>query len=119
MANMVKELGDYTVRKNILIGQESYYLALPVKVSGSANTVIKAGQPLAGDLQDRATAFTASTSNAKGINLHEVKLDADGKGNATIVIRGCVDAKKLDAAIVTAIGSANLDGIDVVEGSAY
>lgn len=115
---MVEKVNEYGVRKTIVIGQESYYLALPVKVSGSANAVIKAGQPLAGDLADRDTAFTASTSNAKGINLHEVKLDADGKGNATILIRGCVDAKKLDSAIVTAIGSANLDGIVVVEGSA-
>lgn len=115
---MVEKVNDYTVQKNILIGQESYYLALPVKLSGSANAVIKAGQPLAGDLTDRATAFTASTSSSKGINLHEVKLDADGKGNGTIVIRGCVDAKKLDSAIVTAIGTANIDGIVVVEGSA-
>ena len=118
MANMVNKVNDYTNRKTILIGQESYYLALPVKLSGSANAVVKAGQPLAGDLTDRNTAFTASTSSSKGILLHEVKLDADGKGNGTIVIRGCVDAKKLDAAIVTAIGTANLEGIVVVEGSA-
>ena len=115
---MVEKVNDYTVQKNILIGQETYYLALPVKLSGSANAVIKAGQPLAGDLTDRATAFTASTSNSKGINLHEVKLDANGKGNGTIVIIGCVDAKKLDSAIVTAIESANIDGIVVAEGSA-
>ena len=65
MANMVTKVDDYSVRKTILIGQESYYLAVPVKLSGSANAVVKAGQPLAGDLEDRDTAFTASTSNAK------------------------------------------------------
>jgi len=115
---MVEKVNDYAVRKTVLIGQESYYLAVPVKLSGSANAVLKAGQPLAGDLQDRDTAFTASTSNAKGLLLHEVKLDAAGKGNGTIVIRGCFDAKKLDASIVSAIATANIDGIVVVEGSA-
>ena len=35
----------YGVRKTIMIGQDSFYIALPVKVSGSANAVIKAGEP--------------------------------------------------------------------------
>ena len=39
---MVETVGTYGVRKTILIGQESYYIDLPVKVSGTANTLIKA-----------------------------------------------------------------------------
>lgn len=118
MANMVVKTGEYGVRKTILIGQESFYIALPVLVSGSANAVIKAGQPLVGDLEDRDTAFTAGTSNAKGVNLHDVKLDADGKGNATIVIAGCIDLLKLDSTVATALKSAAIPNIILVKGSA-
>ena len=34
-------------QKQILIGQDSYFISLPVIVSGSANGVLKAGQPIA------------------------------------------------------------------------
>ena len=112
------KVGEIGTRKTIMIGQDSYYLALPVVVSGSANATIKAGQPLVGNLLKRDTAFTAGTSNAVGMNLHDVKLDGDGKGNATLVIRGCVDKLKLDSTVATALASANLDGIVIVEGSA-
>lgn len=115
---MVEQGNEYFVRKTILIGQETYYLALPVKVSGSANATIKAGQPLAGDLTDRSSEFTASTSDSVGVNLHEVKLNGDGKGNATIVIKGCIDKEKIDSTIATAITTAAIDGIVLVEGSA-
>lgn len=118
MSNMVTKTGEYGVRKTILIGQESYYIALPVKVSGSANAVIKAGQPLVGDLEDRDTAFTAGTSSAVGANLHDVQLDADGNGNATIVIAGCIDLLKVEASIATALKSANIANIILVKGSA-
>lgn len=115
---MVEKVGDFGVRKTILIGQESYYAALPVKVSGEANAVVKAGEPIVGDLTDRDTEFTVGTENAVGINLHEVKLDANGKGNATCVFRGVVDAKKLEAGVAANVKTAAIAGIDLVEGSA-
>lgn len=115
---MVEKVAEYATRKTIMIGQDSYYLALPCVVSGSANATIKAGQPLVGDITKRDTAFTAGTSGAVGMNLHDVKLDANGTGNATLVIRGCVDSLKLDSAVATALASANIDGIVIVEGSA-
>ena len=118
MSNMVTKVGDYNTRKTILIGQESYYIALPVIVSGSANATIKAGQPLVGDLEDRDTAFTAGTSNAVGANLHDVVLDADGKGNATLVIAGCIDLLKVESSIATALKTAAIDKIILVKGSA-
>lgn len=109
----------YGNRKNILIGQDSFHIALPVKLSGSANATIKAGQPLVGDLAKRLSVeFTAGTESAKGILLHEVTLDKNGKGNGTIVVAGCIDKLKLDNDIVTAIGSANIANIIVTEGSA-
>jgi len=115
---MVEKVGEYGVRKTILIGQETYYAALPVKLSGSANATVKAGEPIIGDLTDRNTAFTVGTSSAVGICLHEVKLDAAGKGNATCVFRGTVDVKKIDATVATHITTAAIPGIDLVEGSA-
>lgn len=119
MSNMVKQVGTFGTRKTILIGQESFYIAVPVKISGSANATVKAGEPLVGDLTDRDTAFTVGTSNAVGVNLHEVVLDADGKGNATLVIAGCLDSKKIDSTVLTHIGTAALPHIIVVGGSAY
>ena len=115
---MVEKVGKYYVPKNIMIGQDSYYLALPVRISGTPNTVIKAGQPLAGDLTKRDTAFTANTSGAVGMNLHDEQLDSTGKGNATLVIRGCVDKLKLDTSVAADLTTAAIDGIVLVEGSA-
>lgn len=110
---------SYGNRKTILISQDSYHVALPVKLTGSANTVMKAGQPLVGDLASRlSTEFEAGTSSATGVLLHEVTLDSKGKGNGTIVIVGCIDKLKVDGSIATAIASANIDGIKLVEGSA-
>lgn len=106
--------------KNILIGQASYYIALPIKVSGSANTTIKAGEPLTGDLKTRlSTEFTASTSSAVGLLLHDVVLDGSGKGNGTILIAGCVDKLKIDSAVESNIETAKADLplIILVEGS--
>jgi len=117
---MVEQVGTYGVRKTILIGQETYYGALPVKLSGSANAVVKAGEPIIGDLKDRATEFTVGTSGAVGINLHEVKLNASGKGNGTIVLAGCIDELKLDNTVASHLESAKSDlkNIIVVKGSA-
>ena len=115
---MVEQVATYGVRKTILIGQETYYIAIPVKLTGTANATVKAGEPIIGDLKDRATAFTVGTTNAVGINLHEVKLDANGKGNATCVVAGCVDSKKVDSSVLTNIGTAAIPTIIVMEGSA-
>ena len=115
---MVEKVGEYGVRKTILIGQETYYLALPVKISGSANATVKAGEPIIGDLTDRGTEFTVGTSSDVGINLHEVKLDANGKGNATCVFVGNIDVKKIDSSVATNITTAAIPGINLVEGSA-
>ena len=110
----------YVNRKTIMIGQDSYYIALPIVLSGSANGVIKAGEPLTGNIEKRDTAFTASTSSTVGINLHDVQLDANGKGNGTLVIAGCVDLLKLDDTVKSHVASAKSDlpRIIFVEGSA-
>lgn len=111
---------EYGNVKNILIGQASYYIALPIKVSGSASTTIKAGEPLTGDLTTRLSSeFTASTSGAVGLLLHDVALDSSGKGNGTLLIAGCVDKLKIDSAVLGNITTAKADLplIIVAEGS--
>lgn len=117
---MVEKIATYGVRKNILIGQESYYIALPCRVNGTPGSVIKAGEPLKGDIEDRDTAFTANTSGAVGINLHDVKLDSAGNGNATLVLAGCVDVLKLESTVAAHVetAKADLDKIIFVKGSA-
>lgn len=120
MANMVTHTSYAKNQKQILIGQDSYYIALPVIVSGTAGSTIYAGQPIAGDITNRDTAFTATSGAANGILLHDVVLDADGKGNGTLVLAACVDLLKLENAVQTAIASATgLDRIIFVKGSAY
>lgn len=120
MANLVKKVGSYGTPKNILIGQESYYVALPVVLSGSANGLLKAGSALAGDITKRDSAFTASTSGAVGVLLHDVELDADGKGNGTIVLAGCIDLLKLESDVQESLASIAeaLPRIIFVKGSA-
>ena len=72
MANMVKSFDYGKNQKQILIGQDSYYIALPVIVRGTANTKMYAGQPIKGDITKRDTAFTAASDTAQGILLHDV-----------------------------------------------
>lgn len=118
------EKQTYGNTKNILIGQASYYIALPVRLSGTAKTTIEAGSPLTGDITTRDTAFTASTTDAVGILLHDVVLDGEGKGNGTLVLAGCVDLLKLSSTvqgnITTALADDGqaLDRIIFVKGSA-
>lgn len=108
-------------RKTILIGQDSFYIALPIKVSGSAKATIKAGEPLTGDVATRLTSeFTASTTGAVGLLLHEVVLDEKGKGNGTIVVAGCIDKLKLESDVLAHVNTAKEDlaNIIITEGSA-
>ena len=106
-------------RKTILIGQDSFYIALPVKLSGSANATIKAGEPLVGDVASRLSVeFTAGTESATGLLLHDVVLDANGKGNGTIVVAGCIDKLKLEADVLAKVETVEIPNIIVTEGSA-
>ena len=109
----------YGNRKTILIGQDSFHIALPVKLSGSANATIKAGEPLVGDVASRLSVeFTAGTSGATGLLLHDVVLDAKGKGNGTIVLAGCIDKLKLDSDVLARVEGVEIANIIVTEGSA-
>lgn len=119
MANMVSHFDFGKNQKQILIGQDSYFISLPAVIKGSAGQKMYAGQPLAGDISNRDAGFTAG-SEAVGILLHDVVFDADGNANGTIVLAACVDLLKLEEEVQTAIASATgLDRIIFVKGSAY
>lgn len=119
MANMVSHVNYGKNQKQILIGQDSYFISLPVKLSGTAGAKMFAGQPLSGDIKNRDAAFTAGTE-AVGVLLHDVVFDADGNANGTIVLAGCIDLLKLEESIQSAIqGATGLDRIIFVKGSAY
>lgn len=109
----------YGNRKTILIGQDSFHIALPIKLTGSANAVVKAGEPLVGNVAQRLSVeFAAGTSDAAGLLLHDVQLDKNGKGNGTIVLAGCIDKLKLDSEVLARVEGVEIPNIIITEGSA-
>lgn len=67
---------------------------------GDANgkKIIKAGTPLTGNIDTRATAFTAAgESNAVGVLLHDVDV-TKGPANGTLLMFGFVNTNRLDSA---------------------
>lgn len=125
----------YGNRKTILIGQDSYNISLPCIIGNTGLTavdgkkILKAGTPLYGDITARDTAFVKATtsgsdgnktSNATAILLHDVDV-TDGNANGTIVLAGCIDLLKLDAAtqaLIDAETKKALSNIIFVKGSA-
>jgi hypothetical protein len=123
---------EYGIRKDIVIGVESYYIALPAQVTNTGITadsdgrkILRAGTPVSGDITKRDTAFvkastTSGASNATAIVLHDVDV-TDGANNATIVLAACIDTLKLDTAtkaLITSEVKTALPRIIFVEGSA-
>lgn len=72
-------------------------------VAEGTKKVVKAGTPLAGNLDARTTAFTAATagssteaSNAVGVLLHDVDVTT-GDANGTLLLFGFVNTNRIDA----------------------
>lgn len=99
--NVITKTG--TTRKTILIDQQNS-TALSCKVAAGAD--LKAGTPLAGNLKNRATAFTKATTGADavGILVHDVNAK-DEQQNAQVLIFGIVDLSKLDTDVQALITS--------------
>ena len=118
---MAKE--TFGVDKYILIAQDSDYVALPAQIKGTANTTIKAGTPLLGDIKDRDTGFTAAEAgtaeNATCVLLHSVTIpEGATQTNGVIVIQGTIDLLKLDQDVVTIVEAATkLTNIKFVKGA--
>lgn len=97
-----------STRKTILVDEmNSTALSCVVINTGvSANNegkkIIKAGTPVAGNLQERNTPFTvaADGTGAVGVILHDVDVTA-GEANSQVVIFGFIDISKLESDVVT------------------
>lgn len=106
---------SYGTRKTILVDQKNS-TAFSCMVANTGITadsegkkIVKAGTPLAGNLEARATAFTkatttSGTSNAVGILVHDVDV-TDGNANAQVLVFGFVDTSKLDTDVQSLITS--------------
>lgn len=113
-----------STRKTILVDEmNSTALSCVVANTGvSANDngkkIIKAGTPVAGNLQKRNTPFTvaADGTNAVGVILHDVDVTA-GDANSQVVIFGFIDVSKLESDVVTMVNAAadNLKMIQFVK----
>lgn len=71
-------------------------------VAEGTKKVVKAGTPLAGNLDERTTVFTAATadssteaSNAVGVLLHDVDVTT-GDANGTLLLFGFVNTNRID-----------------------
>ncbi len=74
-----------------------------VTANSEGKKIVKAGTPLTGNLEARSTAFTAGTSDAVGVLLHDVDV-TNGAENGTLLIFGFVNLDRLDsttAALIT------------------
>lgn len=75
-----------------------------VIANSEGKKIVKAGTPLTGNLEARSTAFTAGTSNAVGVLLHDVDV-TNGAENGTLLIFGFVNLDRLDSATAAMITS--------------
>lgn len=104
-----------TVAVGIVVAQ-----AVVASADANGKKIAKAGTPLHGDLTARTTAFVSAADNSKpavGVLLHDVDLTA-GAANATLMIGGWVDLKKVDtttAALITATRKSELNMIGFIK----
>ena len=104
-----------TVAVGIVVAQ-----AVVASADANGKKIAKAGTPLHGDLTARTTAFVSAADNTKpavGVLLHDVDLTA-GAANATLMIGGWVDLKKVDAttaALITTTRKSELNMIGFIK----
>lgn len=66
------------------------------KAGADGRKILKAGTPLAGNLDTRTTPFTQATgADAVGVLLHDVDVTA-GNANGTLLIFGFVNTNRID-----------------------
>lgn len=121
--NITKVSG--TSAKRILIAPElAFSLSCKITNEGvsadeTGKKIVKAGTPLAGDLEDRDTAFkvAGAEDTPVGVVLHDVEVTA-GTANSQVVIFGFIDTSKLDdsvAAVLTTEMKAKLPRLTFVK----
>ena len=92
---------DLFVAVSIIVDKE-----LGVADPATGRKIVKAGTPLAGNLTERGTVFTAvkeandsSDSDAKGILLHDVDVTT-GNANGTLLIFGFVNVDRIGTTVM-------------------
>lgn len=98
-------------RKTILYDTKLFF-ALSVKISGTGvdavdgKKIVKAGTILAGDKNDRDTAFTVATGKTDVIAIleHDVDVTA-GEANGSAIFFGFIDESKLDSDVKSKLTS--------------
>lgn len=118
---------SYKNDKQILIAPELAFTmgcivnGTGVNADAEGKKIIKAGTPVGAEasvLTNRQTVLSKGTENAQGVVLHDVDVTL-GEANATLVIDGYVDLKKLDedVASLATTASATLTNIKFINGS--
>lgn len=98
---MIKK--ETAVNTNQILFVTNPYLAVGAVITDDGtdanehgNKIVKAGTPVAGDLEDRTTAFTIATgANAVGVLVHDVDV-TEGANNGTVMLLGAVNTERLD-----------------------
>lgn len=103
---IIKE--SFISRPTILFNKEHTSVGVVVSdadyVMVSNRKIVKAGTPLAGDLENRTADFTVTTgSTAKGVLLHDVDVTHPDMRNGTLVIDGKINLDKLDPDVLAMI----------------
>lgn len=93
---------SYGIENQILLNPD-FQFSLSVVVDEASGTevagrkVVKAGTPLAGNLDARTTPFTkANDTTVKGVLLHDVDVTG-GNGNGTLLVFGFVNTNMIDS----------------------
>ena len=101
MANRIKT--EVAVNVNQILFCTDPQVSVGIMVSDTGITagddgrkVVKAGTPMAGDLEARGTAFEKASEGVVGVLLHDVDV-TEGAENGTLLIFGFVDLNKVDA----------------------
>ena len=101
---MIKK--ETAVNTNQILFVTNPYLAVGAVITDAGTNanehgkkIVKAGTPVAGDLEDRTTAFTIATGenakNAVGVLVHDVDV-TEGENNGTVMLLGAVNTERLD-----------------------
>lgn len=110
---------EYAHRPQILANVEHQW-SVGIVVNKSAGTtvgnrtIVKAGTPLTGDINNRTTAFTKATSSAVGVLLHDVDV-TDGNNNGTLLMFGFVNTNRLDSDVKTLLTDTLKDTMNMIK----
>lgn len=87
---------------NQILFATAHQVSVSIRVAkDETNKIIKAGTPMAGNLDERQTGFTVANTDGTdviGILLHDVDVSIDD-ANATLLLFGFVNTNRIDTAV--------------------